>query len=186
MKNARFLTGLFLLTSPLTGIIIASCGQLLNPELSVEGRVMYRGVPVRGGTISFTSQDRERSGDMVGYTDQDGYFSCRPKWWNDRHDRTRFRICVTPDPRAPLSGVAPISSEPRALADQTVETHPASGSDWGQSPGVVLASMGSPAPTFPAEFAQWGERRADLAPRPPLLEVSLGSESVHIDIDLKD
>jgi hypothetical protein len=128
MKNDRSWIGLLLLTSPLTGIIVASCGQLLEAQLSVEGRVMDHGVPVRGGTISFTSEDRERSGDMVGSIDQDGYFSCRPHWWHDRQDRTRFRICVTRDPREPLSGVAPSGSQPRAIADKTVESHPVSNS----------------------------------------------------------
>jgi hypothetical protein len=46
--------------------------------------------------------------------------------------------------------------------------------------------MDSPATVSPAEFARPGARRGDLAPRPPVLEVALGSEWVHIDIDLKD
>jgi hypothetical protein len=55
MKNARFWTGLVILTSPITGILIATAAELLRPAAYVEGRIIYKGRPLHGGMICLVS-----------------------------------------------------------------------------------------------------------------------------------
>lgn len=183
MKKARFWTGIVILMSPITGIVIARTVDLLLPAVSVEGRVTYQGRPLRGGMICLVSQDRERSGDMMGRIGPDGSFSCRPRWWKSRASRTSFLIRLYPDPRRKAHhDEAPRGPENPPMSEITA-AEPRRASGRGITSKVVLATMPSMAPApSPLAGSSEQESRPDVHAGP--LEVSLGSERVHIDIDL--
>ena len=186
MKNARFWTGLVALMSPLTGMVLTHYGRLMEPRPEVHGRVMHHGRPIRGGMIFLNPENRERSADMMGQIDQNGYFSCRPEWWVDRGDRTRFWICVCPDPRQPRRDVPADGPPASSQAVVVVQSQLASGSETISPSRVVLASLDSPPADTPGQFAHPGAPRGSFDAQPGAMEVSLGTESVHIEIDLKD
>jgi hypothetical protein len=186
MKKARFWTGLVMLMSPLTGIVIASWERLIEPRAEVHGRVMYHGRPMRGGMISFASEDRERSADMVGRVDSNGYFSCRPQWWVDRPGRARFRICLYPDPRRPRRDVPQGGSGDSPQAVEMAGAPGGSGGDAVPSARVVPVSLDSPTPDPPGPFADPGASGGCFDPQLRAMEVSVGAEAVQIEIDVKD
>jgi hypothetical protein len=186
MKNSRFWTGLALLMTPPMAIAFAVLARLLAPSPVIEGTVMYHGNPLRGGIISFVSQDRERSLDMVGLIDYNGRFVCHPEWSAYESGRARFEIRIVPDPRARRSRRLPsdaaANSVDNAMATTQLERH----GEPSPTPTVTLASFASPDVRSPDVFGRPGaERRSgDDAPRP--LEISLAYEAVCLDIDLTD
>lgn len=101
MRTARFWTGIAILMSPATGLVIANSVDLLTPCARVEGRVTYQGRPLRGGMICLATQDHKVSGDMIGRIDRNGHFACEPRWCVAHASPTRFRILLYPDPRGP-------------------------------------------------------------------------------------
>lgn len=180
MKNSRFYTGLLLLSSPLFVLLLASFVRWLVPGVSVEGRIVYHGHPLGGGTICFASMDRERSGDMVAEIDADGRFACRPRWSQADTSGTRYQIFFYPDPRKPRrieeSEVVP-ASPPATDAAET------------QSPRVQPRkpfsrfAIASVPPSTPVAI-QSVQPGASTEGRARPIEVLLGSGQAHVDINL--
>jgi hypothetical protein len=183
MKNDRFWTGLALLMTPLALFALCHSVQWLLPVASVEGRITRDGHPLAGGTICFASLDREQSGDMIGQISADGYFTCCPRWWVPSGNLARYEIFVYPTPgpsprsdgsgpdetvilRTPREGVPntprPIV-RPRSVADSAL-------------PSTSIAA------NHPALRSIGGREAGGSRPVP--VEISLGAEQVHIDINL--
>jgi hypothetical protein len=135
--------------------------------------------------IYFASEDRDRSGDMSGWTDQDGCFACEPIWWTDHTGRTRYRIVVNPDPRRDRRNSRPSESEVSLQAAGIAAVHPERGKTPSPDPIVVPASVGSPSPIPPVRSPRSEEQPLSQDPV-PVAEVSIGSGPVQIDIDLRD
>jgi hypothetical protein len=172
MHRARFWIGVLILTSPFAGFVVSDYGRLLAAAPTVDGRVMYHGRPVKDTWVTLEASDREQSGDMIGRTDREGYFRCRPQWWNPSNQRLAFDIRVYPDPRRAR----------REAPSSSLGAEPASavrGGDGGKR-RVALASMSMVRQTPPAVARIL--RRPDHKP----IEVSIGSEPVYLDIDVKD
>jgi hypothetical protein len=136
--------------------------------------------------ICLASADRERSGDMMGRIGPDGSFSCRPQWWVDRPDQTRFRICLFPDPRQRRQDAPEGHSEAGPQAVGVAEFDSRGEGAAVPSSRVVLASFGAKAQELQRASARMGGPRGTFGRQSKVMEVSLGAESVRIDIDLED
>lgn len=170
MRRARFWTGVSILMSPFVGFVLSNGAHLLAPGPTVDGRIMYHGRPVKNTWVTLASFDRKQSGDMIGHTDREGYFRCRPQWWDPDKERLTFDIRMTPDPRR----------ERREAPSSLLGAEPSSavrGVPGGRR-RVALASMST----------DRDEPRAGVFRRPVRkpIEVSIGPEPVYLDIDLKD
>jgi hypothetical protein len=185
MKTERYWMGVGMFTCFVMGIFIAVFGGWLTPRGVIDGTVTYRGRPVSGGMVVFASLDL-RSDSGTARIDAKGHFVC-PWWWKrDNAGESRFQIRLVPDPR--LRSVAgPATSSKDSQSDRgPVVDDPARSAEREFTTRVLHTSMGTDATVSTRRL---GELPGELPPSTAqlkVMEVLLGPESAHIDIDLGD
>jgi hypothetical protein len=185
MKTARFWTGMVMLAVlAMIAFRISPWGTMAVQSGPVEGRVTYHGRPVSRGTIYFYSYDRENGWDWWAFIDDNGHYSCGPEWPRNPWNRTRYRMRVMLDPdKYPLGApVADRGGSPVPPGEKGPESR--LGGEGASGPRIVQASMASEDHVLTGQSSAPARRPTPGPANQVDLEVWLGTEPAHIDIDL--
>ncbi len=178
MRTARFWTGTGLLTVGfLVGIVTMAPGYRLAGENRVEGRVWYKGQPVRGGAILFYPEDTNHFGMASALIDHEGRFVIGPGWQREGPNPTTFRISVIPDRRWLSSMQESQPAGPDTTAPAAQETR-----ETRVLPASLETTSDLSNQTSRSVTAPLMERFHD--PQTSGLCVQLGTESACIELDL--
>jgi hypothetical protein len=175
MKTERVWTGLGLSAFLVMGFYVATFGGRFAQSGRIEGKVVYHGRPIKTGVIVFASLDRERSEDVVAEINASGRFACPPDWRRDSTGPSRFQIQVCPDPRKRQMVPPSVAPGPGPQDGECRVGERGMGGEPG--PGIVRASMDSPALVSRVGVVETGRQPLVSDARAPVLEVSLSSSS---------
>jgi hypothetical protein len=145
MHADRFWTGIALAAGLAMAIILAASPRPMETSGTIDGTVTYRGHPVRGGTITFSSAERPDRDVACAVIYEDGHFRCDSTWERRRAPGTRYNILVvlnTRDyPPPDVAAAEDDSSDEPAVARRHRRTRQERA--WSAS-RVLRASMESP------------------------------------------
>jgi hypothetical protein len=187
MRKRGFWAGIFALAVLAPAVLIAT--SIGDPENSghVKGRVTYNGEPVKGGSIMFVSEDRERSDDKAVMIDEQGRYDCGTHWRRSWSHPTRFRICVI------LDGRKYPPKNPQAGAITHAEVNPGKMiKSWPFHGGGTASPDPGPGAAVPAAF-EWPHPEDEMSQHRRFshvevtdLVVQLGPEPALINVALKE
>jgi hypothetical protein len=186
METVRFWTGAALLVGLAAMIVMAISDRRVEPAGRIEGMVLLRGRPLKGGTIYFDS-DTSKPGECTwAPIDEEGHFHCDPAWQRDRTRRMHYRVRIVLGPR----NFPPerLSTAPVEGSGDGVEARPGPGpaGDRHLQPRVVKASLEGGDPDSPRRSVGSDAQQRISEVRIAEREVWLGPEPARVDIDLRD